>query len=132
MNKREFEKARPIPMDKARYMRQTAFTTIRYLIDVIVELVTNSDDSYKRLEQEGIEVEGKIIIRVRRLKYNKCEKLEVIDFAEGMDKDKLEKALTFAGATSGFEKGRTVRGLLGRGLKEAINPNYARSLSIMT
>ncbi|PIU23468.1 MAG: hypothetical protein COT13_02925 [Chloroflexi bacterium CG08_land_8_20_14_0_20_45_12] len=120
MNKIEFEKARPIPMDKARYMRQTAFTTIRYLIDVIVELVTNSDDSYKRLEQEGIEVEGKIIIRVRRLKYNKCEKLEVIDFAEGMDKDKLEKALTFAGATSGFEKGRTVRGLLGRGLKEAI------------
>lgn len=120
MYKREFEKARPIPMDKARYMRQTAFTTIRYLIDAIVELTTNSDDSYKRLEQAGAEVEGKIIIRTRRLKYNKCEILEVTDFGEGMDKDKLEKALTFAGATSGFEEGRSVRGLLGRGLKEAI------------
>lgn len=120
MNKRDFEKARPIPVDTVRWYKQTAFTTIRYLIDAIVELVTNSDDSYKLLEQESKEVEGKIIIRVRRLKYNKCEKLEVIDFAEGMDKDKLVKALTFAGATSKFEEGKSVRGFFGRGLKEAI------------
>ena len=120
MNKREFEKARPIPTDKPRWMKQTIFQTIRYLIDAIVELVTNSDDSYKRLEQESVEAKGKIIIRTQRLKYSKCEKLEVIDFAEGMNRNKLEKALTFAGAASGFEEKRSVRGLFGRGLKEAI------------
>lgn len=120
MNKRDFEKARPIPADTVRWYKQTAFTTIRYLIDAIVELVTNSDDSYKRLEQEGEEVKGEIKIRVRRLKYSKCEKLAVIDFAEGMDKEKLERALTFAAATSKFEEGKSVRGLFGRGLKEAI------------
>ncbi len=123
MNKEEFEdeleKEQDLPIDP-RLAIQTSYGTIRYLIDAIVELVTNSDDSYKRLEQEGIEVEGKIMIRVRRLKYSKCEKLEVIDFAEGMDKEQLKKALKFAGEVSGFEKGKSVRGFFGRGLKEAI------------
>jgi hypothetical protein len=120
MDKKDFEKAQPIPADTVRWYKQTVFSTIRYLIDAIVELVTNSDDSYKRLEQEGKEVKGEIKIRVQRLKYDKCKELEVIDFAEGMDKDNLKKALTFASATSKFEEGKSVRGLFGRGLKEAI------------
>jgi hypothetical protein len=37
-----------------------------------------------------------------------------------MTREELEKAVRFGGETSGFEKGRTVRGLFGRGLKEAI------------
>jgi len=123
MNKREFEdeleKEQDLPIDP-RLAIQTSYGTIRYLIDAIVELVTNSDDSYKRLEQECKEVEGKIIIQTRRLKYSKCEKLEAIDFAEGMDKEQLKKALKFAGEASGFEKGKSVRGFFGRGLKEAI------------
>jgi len=94
--------------------------TIRYLYDAVVELVTNSDDSYKRLERDGSSTKRKIKIRVRRLKGSKCEKLEVTDFAEGMNKQKLEKALIFAGEASGFEEGKSVRGLFGRGLKEAI------------
>jgi len=113
----ELEEEQDLPTD-SRIQIQLSYGTIRYLIDAIVELVTNSDDSYKRLEQEG--VEGRIIIRVRRLKYSKCEKLEVIDFAEGMDKEQLKKALKFAGEASGFEEGKSVRGLFGRGLKEAI------------
>lgn len=123
MNKREFEdeldKEQDLPIDP-RLAIQTSYGTIRYLIDAVVELVTNSDDSYKRLEQECKEVEGKIIIHTRRLKYSKCEKLEAIDFAEGMDKEQLKKALKFAGEASGFEKGKSVRGFFGRGLKEAI------------
>lgn len=108
MNKREFEdeleNEQLLPIDP-RFAIQTSYGTIRYLIDAVVELVTNSDDSYKRLEQEGKEVEGKIIIQTRRLKYSKCEKLEAIDFAEGMDKEQLKKALKFAGEASGFERG---------------------------
>ena len=123
MNKREFEdeldNEQDLPIDP-RLAIQTSYATIRYLIDAIVELVTNSDDSFKRLEQKGVEVEGKIIIRTRRLKYGKCEKLEVIDFAEGMNKEQLKKALRFAGEASGFEKGKSVRGFFGRGLKESI------------
>jgi hypothetical protein len=123
MNEKEFEneleEEQDLPTD-SRIQIQMSYGTVRYLIDAIVELVTNSDDSYRRLEQKGVRVKGKIIIRVRRLKYNKCEKIEVIDFAEGMDKEQLKKALRFAGEASGFEEGKSVRGLFGRGLKEAI------------
>jgi len=118
--KDELEEVQDLPIDP-RLAIQTSYGTIRYLIDAVVELVTNADDSYKRLEQEGIGVEEKIIkINIRRLKHSKCEKLEVLDLAEGMDKEQLKKALRFAGEASGFEKGKSVRGFFGRGLKEAI------------
>lgn len=44
----------------------------------------------------------------------------VKDLAEGMTKEELEKAIVFGGETSGFELGKSVRGLWGRGLKETI------------
>ena len=119
MNERKFEEPQDLPID-SRITLQMSHATIRYLYDAIVELVTNSDDSYKRIEREGIADKGEIRIRVRRLKGGKCERLEVIDLAEGMNKKRLEKALIFAGEASGFEEGKSVRGLFGRGLKEAI------------
>lgn len=119
MDKRKFEKARPIPMDAGRVQSQST-ATIRYIVDAIVELVTNSDDSYKRLEERGTATKGDIKVYIQRVKGNKCKKLAVTDLAEGMDRDEVEKALTFAGATSGFEERRSVRGLFGRGLKEVI------------
>lgn len=119
MNGRKFEEPQDLPIDP-RISIQMSYGTIRYLYDAIVELVTNSDDSYKRLERDGISNKGEIRIRLRRLKGSKCERLEVIDFAEGMNKENLEKALIFAGEASGFEEGKSVRGLFGRGLKEAI------------
>jgi len=123
MNKKTFfdglGKEQELEIDP-RLAIQMSFGTIRYLMDAIVELVTNSDDSYRRLEQKGIVTEGKIIIKVQRLRYGKCTQLEVIDFAEGMDKDQLEEKLRFGGELSGFERGENVRGLFGRGLKESI------------
>jgi len=119
MNERKFEEPQDLPID-ARITLQLSYATIRYLYDAVVELVTNSDDSYKRLERDSIKGKGEIRIRVRRLKGSRCERLEVIDFAEGMNKEKLEKSLIFAGEASGFEEGKSVRGLFGRGLKEAI------------
>lgn len=119
MNERKFEEPQDLPID-ARITLQMSHATIGYLYDAIVELVTNSDDSYKRLERDSIGSKGEIRIRVRRLKGGRCERLEVIDFAEGMNKEKLEKSLIFAGETSGFEEGKSVRGLFGRGLKEAM------------
>lgn len=103
-----------------RIIEQLSKATVKNLVDGIVELVTNCDDSYKRLEDEGQEVGGKIEVYVNRKKGGICEKLIVKDFAAGMTKEQLEKAIEFAGVTSGFEEGRSVRGLFGRGLKETI------------
>jgi len=93
--------------------------SVRSITDAIVELVTNSDDGYNR-PHESTNREGQIEIYVERIKGGKCKKLVVKDFAEGMSREQLQKAITFGEEASGFEIGRSVRGLFGRGLKEAI------------
>lgn len=111
--------AKDVPINP-RIVEQLSKATVKNLIDGIVELVTNCDDSYKTLEGEGQEVIGRIEVYVNRKKGGICEKLIVKDFAAGMTREQLEKAIEFAGVTSGFEEGRSVRGLFGRGLKETI------------
>jgi len=108
-----------LPIDSG-IVKQSALATIRNLVDAAVELITNCDDSYRRLEDKGIKASGRIEVDVARKKGGICEFLVVRDYAEGMTREKLKEAVRFAGKTSGFEKGRTVRGLFGRGLKEAI------------
>lgn len=111
--------AKNLPINP-KIVQQLAKATVKNIVDGIVELVTNSDDSYKRLEEKGLPVNGKISIYVNRKKGGICERLVVKDFGEGMTKEKLEKAIEYAGETSGFEEGRSVRGFFGRGLKETI------------
>ncbi len=110
---------RPLPIDP-QIVSQQAQSTIKTLVDAIVELVTNSDDSYRRLETGKPEQTSEISIRVHREKGGACRLLEVDDGAEGMDWQGVEKAITFAASSSGFFEGKTVRGLFGRGLKEAV------------
>lgn len=119
MDNIEFSEPKKLPIAD-RIVKQMSLATIRSFPDAIVELVTNADDSYGRLEDEGIKCSGEINIFIKRLKYGICKELSVTDAAEGMDKDKLEDALEFGGETSGIEKGKSVRGLFGRGLKETI------------
>jgi len=103
-----------------RIVEQLSKATVKTLVDGIVELVTNSDDSYKELEEKSNEGSGQITIYVNRKKGGVCEKLVVKDFAEGMTKEELENAIEFGGETSRFYLGKSVRGLFGRGLKETI------------
>jgi hypothetical protein len=103
-----------------RLVEQLSKATIKSIIEAIVELVTNCDDSYRRLEEQGVKRGGRIEISVSREKGGICKELVVKDYAEGMTRSELEKAIEFAGETSGFAAGRSVRGLFGRGLKEAI------------
>lgn len=110
---------RDLPID-LRIVEILARATIKSLIDGIVELVTNSDDSYRRLEENGICREGKISIYVSREKGGLCKRLIVEDFAEGMSSEDLERAIIFGAESSGLTAGRSVRGLFGRGLKETI------------
>lgn len=101
-------------------VRQQAQQTIRNLIDAIVELVTNSDDSYRRLEAAGESASGRIDIFVKRQRAGEWELLEVSDLGEGMDLARLLTVVHYGERASGFQEGRGVRGLFGRGLKEAV------------
>jgi len=112
--------AKKIPIKHSRIIKQQAEATIQHLIDAIVELVTNCDDSYKRLEDSGRHLSGKIGLYVSREKGGRCREFKIKDHAQGMDRKKLETAIEYGGETSEFVEGKSVRGLLGRGLKESI------------
>ena len=103
-----------------RIIQELAKGTIKNLVDGTVELVTNCDDSYRRIEGELKGNSGEIEIYVNRKKGGICEIFRIKDFAEGMTKEELENAMVFAGETSGFASGKSVRGFFGRGLKETI------------
>jgi hypothetical protein len=79
------------------------------------EPITNSDDSYRRLERKGIEVPGIILIFYSRQQ----SYFAVLDQAEGMDAGKLEENLSeYGAATSGAKTGEDVRGFFGKGVKD--------------
>jgi len=99
-----------------RVVKEQAQQTVRSLLDAVVELVTNSDDSYRRMDLAG----GKIKIKVRRLKGGKWSLLQIEDYAQGMTIETLIEALKYGTKSSGFSTGSSVRGLWGRGMKETI------------
>ncbi len=85
----------------------------------LVELITNSDDSYTHLEQGPAEVSGRIVIRYER--HDRGAVLAVTDEAEGLSIDRLRAVLTYGGAHSQLASGGTTgRGFFGRGLKQAV------------
>ncbi len=89
------------------------------VLRALVEIITNSNDSYARLEDEGLPASGEIIIDV--LRKHKNSVIRVRDFAEGMDDAHMDRVVgTYGEATSGLKEDMHVRGLWGRGLKDAI------------
>jgi hypothetical protein len=86
-------------------------------IKSLVELITNSDDSYRRMESQNDPSFGRIIVSLSRAGNG----FSVLDFAEGIGGDDMDKCVgTYGGEASGLEEGHSVRGFYGRGLKEAI------------
>lgn len=104
---------------KARVVRQDSKSSIVGYLDAIVELVTNSDDSYKRLEQKGDRRSGIIEIYISRKKGGLCGELQIRDYAEGIDYEKMQKVYPYGEKSSDIES-YSVRGFFGRGLKQAI------------
>jgi hypothetical protein len=89
------------------------------VLRALVEIITNSNDSYSRLEDAGRSVSGEIIIDVWRKHKNST--IRVRDFAEGMDDARMDRVVgTYGEATSGMKEDMHVRGMWGRGLKDAI------------
>lgn len=85
----------------------------------LVELITNSDDSYARLEKTGTQVAG--TIRVGYERHHTGAVLMVTDQAEGMSFEAASRILTYGGAHSPLSRGEgNGRGYFGRGLKQAI------------
>ncbi|GMR19087.1 MAG: hypothetical protein BMS9Abin34_213 [Patescibacteria group bacterium] len=103
-----------------RVAEQQARATIkRNPILALVELITNSDDSYRRLENAGFKADGRIIIELVRK--HKSSILRVTDFAEGFDEHMMDERVGGYGEdTSGFTEESVGRGYWGRGLKEAM------------
>ncbi|MFI3187059.1 MAG: ATP-binding protein [Methylococcaceae bacterium] len=85
----------------------------------LVELITNSDDSYVQLEKSGAQITGNILIKYER--HQAGAKLVVTDQAEGMSFKRVCSILTYGGAHSPLAHGEgDGRGYFGRGLKQAI------------
>ena len=99
---------------------EQAKSTISDIMDAIVELVTNCNDSYLSLENSGTEVSGIIDIHVERQKGGKLLELKILDEAAGMTPEKIADIICYARKTSMFYSGINVRGFFGRGLKESI------------
>lgn len=110
---------RDLKIDK-RVVKQLSNSAIRKdPIKALVELITNCDDSYRRIEGQGLATTGNIIVEVVRKHKNSI--FRVIDQAEGFDTQTMDERVGgFGTNTSGLTKGVDVRGFFGRGLKEAI------------
>lgn len=103
-----------------RYKRENMERAMRGKIERgLVELITNSDDSYRDLEDEGAKITGKIRIEIERRKAGHSSLVVVKDRASGMDREQMFKNLGELGKrTSGHEKGKLRRGLHGRGARD--------------
>ena len=107
----------PIPVDQRVIdIDSRRFASIE---KALVELITNADDSYARLEKAGSPVTGQIRIHYER--HQTGAVLMIADQAEGMSFEQARFILTYGGAHSPLARGEGGgRGYFGRGLKQAI------------
>jgi hypothetical protein len=88
------------------------------LLKGLIELVTNSDDSYARLAERANVVDGRVEIEIDRRPRKNQTLLRVIDYAEGMDHSQMEQCVGGYGEDTSGQAGR---GIFGMGLKDTIN-----------
>jgi len=103
-----------------RYKRQNMERAMGRRIERgLVELITNSDDNYRDLEDERKRVSGKIRVEIERRRKGQPTLVIVRDRAGGMNRREMyDKLGTLGRRTSGFEKGKARRGLHGRGARD--------------
>ncbi|MBI2989472.1 MAG: sensor histidine kinase, partial [Deltaproteobacteria bacterium] len=88
-------------------------------IRALVELITNADDSYIRLEEEKKTHKGLIEVLYKKEGYRGL--FAVRDHAEGMSVDDVGRSFKkYGAATSGMKTGKRVRGYFGQGAKDAL------------
>lgn len=101
----------------ARYFRFNRHHAVRDVFDALVELITNSDDSYHRLHKHGsISSDGgRILIEYCEQRNDEPSYLRVHDRAEGMTIAEMHEKLADVG-TKRSESGD--RGFMARGVKD--------------
>lgn len=112
-----WKEIRVLPRHTSRRMKVAIRGSV---IKVLNELITNSDDSYYRLEKQGKETSGLIQIGFRRKKKRKrlaIREFYVRDYAEGIPLETLEEKF---GEYGGDTAGSTRRGCFGQGAKDAL------------
>lgn len=88
------------------------------VVPALVEFITNSDDSYARLESQGRALSGRIQIDVIERRSGQDSSVIITDDAEGFSAEQLRERFGTMGAdTSGSAN---VRGFFGDGLKEGV------------
>jgi hypothetical protein len=100
-----------------RGLRLLAKQAVDTLEKGLIELATNADESYNRLEKKGEVVSGKIEISIDRHTRIKPTVVEVMDYAEGMDSEDMKECIAKYGEDTSRGGGR---GVFGMGLKDAL------------
>ena len=108
-----------IQVDPRHTARRIRVATQGSAIRALVELITNADDSYTRLEESGANKAG--VIEILYQKHGRTCRFGVRDQAEGMSHSEVHERFTkYGGETSGMKTGRGVRGYFGQGAKDAL------------
>lgn len=108
-------------------MQDSSLAMGRDVVRALVEMITNADDSYSRLERKEVGVDGVIEIAAERLRSGDLNRIIVRDHAEGMRLADLDARILRAGERTS-EAGD--RGLMGRGAKDIAFFGRARYESI--
>ena len=98
-----------------RQAQQTALGSITSLTQALVELITNVDDAYERLNKPNKTYQGDCAIFYDRGGETRSTTLKISDKAAGMDADKLYSVLKKHGdkiKSEGASRGFFARGLL--------------------
>lgn len=100
-----------------RYLRRQFEKGVgKSLPKILTELITNSDDSYRRLESEAQKV-SPIIVTVDRAQ----RRITVTDQAEGLNAEEMDAAfIPYGSESSDRRKGFMTRSLFGKGLRDVL------------
>ena len=103
---------------RRKQIKNLGTTAVAYL----VELITNSDDSYKRLEEAGtVDVNAEKVIYIDLKKKNGEYVFSVTDNAEGMSEDRvLQIFQKYGGDNAGGGNGGGSRGIFGQGATDVM------------
>lgn len=107
-----------IEADKRHIVRRIKTTIQGNVMRALVELITNADDSYIRLEGSN---HNNGIIEILYRKEGRIGIFAIRDHAEGMSLEDIRCSFKkYGSATSGMKTGEKVRGYFGQGAKDAL------------
>src|SRR3989344_8367062 len=98
-----------------RIRRRHRKKAVRNYLKGLTELTTNSDGSYRNLEERGEKVSGEIIITLDRI----TRMFQVLDNGEGMTKETMQEIFTQTGAKHKTQR-KGGRSLFGKGLPDTL------------